>query len=67
MSIRSSVGNRGVNRFEDVMLVQQLLNCQRTPAYSYGPIAVDGLSGPQTIGAITTYQRKVVRLATPDG
>jgi hypothetical protein len=67
MSIRSSVGSGGVNQFADVKLVQQLLNGQKVPAYTYGPIAVDGLIGPQTIGAITHYQKVVVRLPLPDG
>ena len=67
MSIRASVGNRGVNQSADVRLVQELLNRQKAPAYTYGPVAVDGLIGPQTIGAITTYQKNVVKLSMPDG
>ncbi len=67
MSIRASVGAGGVNLSADVRLVQQLLNHQKPQAYTYGPIAVDGKVGPQTIGAITQYQSAVVRLSRPDG
>jgi hypothetical protein len=67
MTIRSSVGNRGVNQFADVMLVQKLLNSQKGTAYTFGLIAEDGLVGSQTIGAITDYQKNVVKLSLPDG
>jgi len=67
MSILSSVGSRGVNALADVKRVQRLLNHQQGTAYRRGPIAVDGLVGPETIGAITDYQRSVVKLSSPDG
>lgn len=67
MSIRASVGQRGVNKSADATVVQQLLNRQSNPAYTFGPIDVDGQVGPQTISAITTFQRKVVRFSNPDG
>lgn len=67
MSIRSSVGQRGVNQAADVLVVQQLLNRQTNRAYTYGQIDVDGLVGSQTVGAITNFQRTVVKFSNPDG
>jgi hypothetical protein len=48
----------GVNRPPDVTTVQELLN--NVPTGSGGPVpplAVDGLCGPKTIGAIQRFQR----------
>jgi hypothetical protein len=67
MPIQYSVGAGGVNRADDTRYIQDLLNRQKTPAYTFGKIAVDGLVGPQTIGAISNYQQRVVKMAYPDG
>ncbi len=56
MSITSSVGSGGVNRRDDVVRVQEYLNVARRQE-RLPPIAVDGLVGPETIGAITAFQR----------
>jgi hypothetical protein len=56
-AILGSVGKGGRNRFEDVVVVQYLLNC--VPAKKGGPeaeLALDGICGPLTTGAIGRYQ-----------
>lgn len=58
MPIGRSVGQGGVNRAEDVRLVQQLLNNWRGKNF-LPSIAVDGFIGPQTIGAIRVFQQRV--------
>ena len=50
---------------QDVRTVQTLLNQHRPVPMR--PIGVDGLSGPETIAAIEDFQRRVVKLQTPDG
>src|SRR5262245_26158948 len=63
--IRASVGREGVNRPEDVRLVQTLLNRRFRPPQPF--LVVDGLIGTKTIAAITDFQRRVVKLRYPDG
>lgn len=57
-TISASVGFGGANRFADVQTVQDLLNqigvAQGGPA---PPLAVDGLVGPKTTGAIRKFQQ----------
>jgi hypothetical protein len=63
--INSSVGRGGINRPEDVRVVQDLLNkssCAPTPA-----LGVDGKIGPKTIAAIEAFQKKVLLMSRPDG
>jgi peptidoglycan hydrolase-like protein with peptidoglycan-binding domain/HAMP domain-containing protein len=55
MPIAASVGLNAVNRPADVRNVQGLLNEARA-AKGQPPITVDGLVGPQTIGAIKAFQ-----------
>ena len=62
-SITASVGQGGVNLAADVATVQFLLNC--VPEEQGGPqaeLAIDGLVGPLTIGAIT----EPLYVGTPD-
>jgi predicted chitinase len=47
------------------MLVQQLLNKHRPPPLRR--IDEDGVVGPETISAIEEFQRRVVKMSTPDG
>jgi peptidoglycan hydrolase-like protein with peptidoglycan-binding domain len=57
-SLQRSVGWGGRNLPQDVVTVQYLLNC--VPSGKGGPfpeLAVDGLVGPKTIGAIRKFQR----------
>lgn len=56
-SISASVGIKGVNRHDDVVTVQRLLN--RIKPTDGGPsifLKVDGLAGPKTNGAIHEFQ-----------
>jgi hypothetical protein len=57
--ITSSVGSGGVNRSEDVWNIQYGLN--QVPIIDGGPttpLTLDGLCGPNTIGAIRNFQVK---------
>jgi hypothetical protein len=63
--IRGSVGKRGLNANDDVRTVQSLLNKHRTVPYRL--LKVDGINGPETEAAIEEFQRRVVKLANPDG
>jgi peptidoglycan hydrolase-like protein with peptidoglycan-binding domain len=65
VSISGSVGRNGMNRLQDVRLIQELLNRHKQPTAQ--PLKVDGLVGPRTIAAIEDFQRRVVRMARPDG
>lgn len=62
--IGGSVGINGVNVAEDVSVVQELLNI--APCVFGGPlqpIAIDGLVGPETIGAIKRFQTRSLGFA----
>ena len=66
--IAASVGEKGRNLPGDTVTVQRLLN---SVASSKGgasvPLALDGLVGPRTIGAIRTFQLKQFGPALSDG
>jgi hypothetical protein len=49
----------------EVLLVQRLLNKHRAPPLR--PIVEDGREGPETKAAIEEFQRRVVKMAVPDG
>jgi hypothetical protein len=58
-SISASVGVNGANRRDDVVTVQELLNC--IPAIKGGAeqsLTVDGWIGPLTVGAIRKFQQQ---------
>lgn len=59
-TIRSSVGQGGVNNPDDVLVVQQLLNKHRS-----AKLAEDKKCGPRTIQAIVDFQKGF--LSNPDG
>ncbi len=61
MLITGPVGTSGVNRRDDVALVQFLLNDFRG-RNGRPPIAQDGLVGPETIGAIREFQAAVTHV-----
>ena len=57
-SLSGSVGHAARNRFDDVRLVQYLLNC--VPIKRGGPtreLVVDGVCGLHTVRAIFRFQR----------
>lgn len=64
-TIRASVGRDGVNRPEDVRVVQELLNQHLRPPLQR--LTVDGTAGPNTIAAIEVFQQRVFNMAHPDG
>jgi peptidoglycan hydrolase-like protein with peptidoglycan-binding domain len=64
-SIVASVGDGGLNRTDDVRLVQELLNHHSQPPQR--PLVVDGVMSPRTIAAIAAFQRRVLNMHRPDG
>lgn len=64
-TIVASVGHGGLNRTEDVLLVQTLLNRHLHPPQR--PLALDGVMSPRVVTAITNFQRRVLQMARPDG
>lgn len=60
--LTGSVGKGGRNLDADVKLVQALLNLR-----THSSLKIDGVIGPQTIAAITGFQRKNVGYSSPDG
>lgn len=64
-NITGSVGKRGVNKRQDVVLVQKLLNGNLGPRMKV--LAEDGIAGPKTNAAIENFQRRVLRVSRPDG
>jgi peptidoglycan hydrolase-like protein with peptidoglycan-binding domain len=55
--LSGSVGKSGLNRTADVFRVQEALHIARAQE-DMPPIQVDGLVGPQTIGAIEDFQHR---------
>jgi len=64
-TIVASVGHGGLNRTDDVCLVQELLNRHMHPPQH--PLIVDGVMSPRTIAAIEAFQRRVLNIHRPDG
>lgn len=62
MIIGASVGLGGRNKPTDVALIQQLLN----QVDSSRKLTIDGLINPQTINAITHFQKSVAKINHPD-
>jgi len=67
IQIQASVGRNGANHFRDVATVQTLLNDCRHLLGSVPDVDPDGRVGDDTIFAIEEFQRRVVRISTPDG
>jgi len=66
--ISASVGQSGVNRKDDSIKVQSLLN--KVPSVQGGPsplLAIDGLPWQKTIAAIKQFQRVQLGFKWPDG
>lgn len=66
-SITASVGKGGVNRRQDVITVQNLINNHIRSIAPIASLKADGVVGPKTIAAIEAFQRKVVKLSRVDG
>jgi len=64
-TILASVGRGGLNRSEDVRLVQELLNWYIRPPQP--PLVVTGVMDSRTLAAIEVFQRRVVQMHRPDG
>ena len=64
-TLTASVGQGGVNREQDVRLIQQLIN-ERLPI-PLRPLAVDGVCGALTIMAIKEVQIRQLHLVHPSG
>jgi hypothetical protein len=62
-----SVGRGGANLRQDVITVQTLLNKNIGALVPLRPLAVTGVADPHTIAAIEEFQRRVVKVARPDG
>ena len=62
-ALQSSVGVNGVNRAQDVGVVQHLLNVTRTKVgVPKDRLEVDGLFGPKTLAGIREFQTKFCKL-----
>ena len=64
--IMASVGNRGANRRNDVVLVQQLLNKHKIPLHPL-LLKIDGIAGSKTIKQITGFQKHMMKMLCPGG
>jgi len=64
-TILASVGRGGLNRSDDVRVVQTLLNHYIRPPQP--PLVVDGVMSPRTMAAIEDFQRRVVQIQRPEG
>ena len=65
-TIKASVGRDGVNRYDDVVLIQHLLNQYDIPD-ELVPLKVDGQSGRKTEQRIEAFQRHLIGMSNPDG
>lgn len=66
-SITASVGKNGVNRRNDVITIQKLINQNIGFITPLRTIAEDGKVGSITINAIEEFQRRVLKISNPDG
>lgn len=55
-TISGSVGYKGVNRPEDVKIIQKLLNIQKIPGVAVA-LKVDGKVGPKSIARIELFNK----------
>jgi hypothetical protein len=65
--IGASVGRSGLNRAEDVKVVQALLNQHIAELSPLLPVGVSGTCDAQTILMIEEFQRRVLSIEEPDG
>lgn len=67
LKINASVGNKGKNFESDVRCIQSLINKKIHLLVPLMKLKVDGRCGPITIGLISEFQRRVLKMAKPDG
>lgn len=68
MSIKSSVGAKGVNDKVDARVIQAALNLSQSGSFKLATnLVVDGDAGTKTVEAIALFQLKVVGMAKQDG
>src|SRR5688572_3020286 len=65
--LSASVGQNGVNKHDDVLVVQILLNKSSHIVESIGKVPEDGNLDANTQRAIIAFQHDIVRIASPDG
>lgn len=65
--ITASVGRDSANKYDDVKIIQKLINRNISSIIPLNELFEDGDVGPVTIGAIEEFQRRVVDLPLPDG
>lgn len=65
--LSGSVGQSGRNAHDDVLLVQKQLNKNAHIVAEIGRVPEDGTLDERTQRAITAFQRRIVRLSSPDG
>ena len=64
-SMLASVGRGGLNRSEDVRLVQELLNRHIRPPQP--ALVVNGVVDSRLLAALEAFQRRVLQMHRPDG
>jgi len=72
LNITASVGIKGINKPDDIKVVQKALNQIITSIQPTKKLLVDGSLGPKpeaskTVAAIKVFQQKVVKLTNADG
>jgi hypothetical protein len=67
LKINASVGNKGRNIESDVRCIQSLINKNIHHLVPLMKLKVDGKCGPITIGLISEFQKRVLKLKKPDG
>lgn len=67
LEIKKSVGEKGVNRLDDVRLVQVLLNTMDCWKSAFKKLSTDGKVGKMTINAIKQFQREIIGIKKQDG
>lgn len=64
--ISNPVGKNALNRRDDVITVQTLINDNIEKLSGVRPLHVDGVAGPKTLAAIESFQRQIVKVGRPD-
>ena len=65
--ITGSVGQGGRNAYDDVLLVQKMLNKNMHLLSGVQAVQESGVADPATLDAIAAFQRQIVHISSPDG